>query len=273
MVRSKLLRNAGRAGVWMTAVAIAGWLAGCGSDGTSKIIPGEPLPQLEGKLTGVVQAPFGVYAKADELPGHPFRPFSLPRLASARPAWSPLDLFGTPAFAYPGLHTEPVGIGVLVSLSEVNESDAADGVISTPLPIAQNARTNADGIYAIVNDAIDRIESCRLMVSIGNARNGDLSRAFIYAENTDVDPTSEAVVRAILNRLTQAPAVQLCDFSREGLKYITEKAIPVAYPAQGATVEEINNDAYRMVSRSCSVLDAIDAVTQTIPENRPDCVG
>ncbi|HYD50668.1 MAG TPA: hypothetical protein VEB21_20090 [Terriglobales bacterium] len=255
MVRGTLLKNAGRVGVCIASLALAGWLVGCGSDGESSITPGQSLPQLEGKLTGVVWAPCMDPEQQPENCGV---------YAFKQPPKTFWDHFSFVSAAYARLlNTAPVGAEVLVSLSEVDEGDAADGVISAPLPIVNNARTNADGVYSIIHDAIDRIESCRLMVSVGNARNGDLSRAFIYAENTDVDPLSEAVVRVILRRLTLSPPVQLCDFSREGLKFITEVARPAASTAVGNNVEEINDSAYAFVSNDCRVFDAVDAVTGT----------
>lgn len=269
MRRPKLLGIVAAGSGIFTSLALGVLLAGCGSDGTSEVIPGQPLPQLEGKVTGVVWAPCpngegdpacGRYAMQQMLPAPTFGNF----LASLLP-------LAQPVFAGGVIKAAPVGANILVSLSEVNEVDAADGVLEDLHPINQNNNTNAGGQFVIIDDAIDRIDSCRLMLSVGNAHFGDLSRAFIYRESSDVDAITEAVVRTVLNRLPLAPPVELCDFSREGLKLITDEAVKAGATARGTTVAEMNDDAYRHVVCDCDVQDAINAVTQTVPDGPRIC--
>ena len=252
-----------RWGGWVVAYALVGALAlgstGCGSDGATEVSPrgsclvepGEPipvgcLPELVGKITGIVFAPNGVYAAAD--------------------SWWQLP-FSIASRAYAFFNVEPVGIGVEVALSEVTNQDAADGKIDFPQPLVQFALTNADGIYEIESRVADEIDRCRLLLSVGSARGGDLSRSFVYANNVNIDPASEAVVRLVLRRINQTRR-ELCDFSPERLRLITREAEKAAIIAEGAHVEEVNDDAFTLVSRDCDVLRLIEAVTQ-IPYDPP----
>lgn len=256
MDRSGISRWSGRVAVALTSGALALAVAACGRDGSSEVIPrgeciveaGEPipvgcLPELVGKITGVVFAPEGRYAGRDLF------------------WWWP-DALSLASKAYALLfNVEPVGIGVEVALSEVTPLDAADGEIDSPIPVFQWAHTNADGVFEIVSREAEQIDRCRLILSVGNGRNGDLSRALVYANNVNIDPASEAVVRMVLARI-HSTNLQLCDFSAEGLRLITRQAEEAASIAEGANVEEINDDAFELVSRNCDVLETVEAVTQ-----------
>lgn len=256
MDRSGISRWSGRVAVALSSGALALALAACGSDGTAEVSPrgeciveaGEPipvgcLPELVGKITGVVFAPDGRYAGRD-------------------PYWWWPDVLTLASEAYALLfNVEPVGIGVEVGLSEVTPMDVSDGKIDSPIPVYQWAETDADGVFEILAREAEQIDRCRLILSVGNERNGDLSRALVYANNVNIDPASEAVVRMVLARI-HSTSLQLCDFSPEGLRLITEQAQEAASIAEGANVEEINDDAFELVSRNCDVLETFEAVTQ-----------
>lgn len=249
---------------WAVGIALGGALAigaaGCGSDGSSGIdlgcgpvedgapIPESCLPEQVAKITGIVFAPGGVYAD------------------SQKAGWfASLSLISKAFAGFSFL--EPVGIGVEVNLSEVTEQDAADGSIDSPMPIADFAHTNADGVYEILNRAGEQIERCRMLLSVGSAGTGDLSRALVHSNQVNIDAASEAVVRLVLRRIHQTD-LQLCDFSEEGLRAIVAAAETAASQATGSNVQAANDYAFERVSRSCAVLELIEAVTQ-VPFDPP----
>jgi len=267
---------------WAAGAALGAVLAlgsaGCGSDGTAEVSPrgaclveeGEPipvgcLPELVGKIAGVVFAPGGVFASAE----------SQSWFASLGIVSKAYALFS---------FLEPVGIGVEVALSEVTELDAADGSIDNLIPIVQFAHTDADGVYEIDSRAAEQIDRCRLIVSVGSKRTGDLTRSFVYANNVNIDPASEAVVRLLLKRIHQTD-LQLCDFPPEGLRLIVREAEKAASQVTGPTDPAEKEDpmafanamAFDRVSRDCDVLELIEAVTQVSFDppirrtNRGDC--
>lgn len=255
----------------MGAVLLAG-MAGCGSDGSSRVdlgcgpvpegqpIPESCLPQQIAKITGIVWAPGGIFASAES-------PSWFAKIASFSFVSKALARFS---------FLEPVGIGVEVALSEVTEVDVADGVIDNPMPIAQFAHTNADGVFEILNEAGEQVERCRMVLSVGSTRTGDLTRALVHSNNVNVDPASEAVVRIVLRRIHQTDT-QLCDFNEEGLRAIVREAEIAASQVSGSSVQEANDLAYQWVSRDCEVLELIEAVTQRSfnppirRTNRGDC--
>ncbi len=231
-------------------------LLGCGSNGSSEVGLPEPPGEVEGELTGVVYGPVAVVE---------------PPIA-AIPTWWPSLV----SAAYANIFNEiPFGIRQAhVTLSSVTEADAADGRIDFYDPVVQTVPTDADGRYKVVHDFVETLEVCesinqnrfvgRLLVSVSvgdpNLR-GD-TRAFVVSTQTDVDASSEAVVRLVLHRIfEQEPPVQLCDFSIEGLRNLVSIAQDAAYTAAGDTVGEINADAYRLVSENCRALQALDNAT------------
>lgn len=251
------------------AAATTFLLAACGSDGTSRIqIPDSP-PELKGELTGIVYGPRAVV----EAP-----------IAAGR--WWPSRL-GLISTAYANLFNEiPFGIrGAHVTLSSLTEVDAADGRIDSYDPVVQSVPTDADGRYRIVHHFVETLEVCesinsdrfvgRLLVSVAvgdpNLR-GD-TRAFVVSTQTDVDASTEAVVRLVLERIHEHyPPVQLCDFDIEGLRNLVRVAQDAAYTARGDTVGEINADAYRLARENCKVLRALDQATGVPVEPPLPCV-
>jgi hypothetical protein len=148
-----------------------------------------------------------------------------------------------------------------VALSQVNQGDAADGSIDSPLLINQND-TDGEGAYRIVDPIAAHVDTCRLMVSVGSGN--DMTRAFVTAKTTNIDASSEAVVRVILNRLTRAPAVNLCDFSLDAIVGISNAVDRAATLAFGDTVAAINDDAFTRActaAASAEVKQAVDNAT------------
>lgn len=239
------------------AVAVSASVVGCGSNGSSEVGLPEPPGEVRGELTGIVYGPVAVVE---------------PPIAAA-PAWWPSLV--SPAYA--NLFNEiPFGIrGAHITLSSLTEADAADGRIDFYDPVVQSVPTDADGRYKVVHDFVETLEACetinqnrfvgRLIVSasIENpAFGGERTRAFVVSTQTDIDASSEAVVRLVLERIyEQKPPVQLCDLSIEGLRDMVRFAQDAAYTAQGDTVAEINADAYQLASENCKVLQALDDAT------------
>lgn len=237
-------------------VAAALLVVACGNDGSSEVRIPEPPGEVRGELTGIVYGPAAVVE---------------PPLAAADKWWPSLV-----SAAYANLFNEiPFGIRQAhVTLSSLTQADAADGRIDFYDPVVQSVPTDADGRYRVIHDVVETLEVCesirdsrfvgRLLVSVSvgdpNLR-GD-TRALVVATQTDVDASSEAVVRLVLRRIHESePPVQLCDFSIEGLRNIVRAAQDAAYTAEGDTVGEINADAYRLASEHCRVLQAIDDAT------------
>lgn len=238
------------------AVALAMSVIACGSNGSSDIgFPDPDDPVIDG-LNGVVFVP----------------PAVLPENNPAEISWWPVDL-GLVSAAYANLFNE-VSVGIReahVSLVGVSQSDAVDGMIDMPDPIVQSVPTDADGRYQIIHNFIETFDVCesinedrfvgRLMVSVSIDRQGP-RRSFVSSRVTDIDASTEAVVRLVLRRIREdEPPVQLCDFSIEGLRNLTQAAHNAAFTAEGDTINEINADAFRLASEHCKVRQAIDDAT------------
>ncbi len=231
-------------------------LAGCGANGYSGFAV--PTPQTDvPRLAGVVLAPNG-------------------ELARAQPIWWPAAI-GLAARAYAQQGVLPVGPDEEVTLSLVDKLDAADGRIGNtpgdaPRLIAHGS-TNPDGTYEILDPSLANVDQCRLMVYVGSDANATLTRAFVFSNQTDIDYMTEAVVQVVLHRLTQAPSVELCDFTSTGLNAIYEAVKVAASAATGDTVFAINADAFALAEASCRVQQAVEQATNVPVNPSPVCVG
>jgi hypothetical protein len=247
-------------GVLLFAGALLLGGAGCGSDGDSSLRLGQSDPENLPVVTGRVFAPNGEFAAIDwwrDWPGA-------------------LQLVST---AYANLfRVEPVGIGTKVSLALVSERDAADGFIDDVVPLVphlpgrgcdeRGCETDAGGQYRIVHELAEAVDICRLMVSTGDDER--LMRAFVTSTNTDIDPSSEAVVRVVLQRIRRSPLVQLCCFTTEGLREASRIAIDATFAANGDTIPEITLDALFRLQDHEPFQSALD---EAIDRSNPNCVG
>ncbi len=195
-------------------------LAGCGSDGSSGIDvrPGD-TPQAN--ITGIVYGPGGAIAM--------------------HKAWWDVGLVSSAFALLPGV-TLPVGPGQPVSLSQVDIVDAGDGVIDHDQPLIPLTFTNFEGRYSIIAPEAEDVTSCRKMVSVGSGTA--LTRSFVYRKSpVDIDATSEAMVRVILDNVAQTRH-QLCNFSSDELIQIYDKVFVAASTARGDNVADLNQAAY-----------------------------
>lgn len=230
-------------------------VAGCGPTGTAAVTikttptpDGSQLPTPAAPLvTGVVSMPPGVLASTNSWwhGAGRFHPFAA--------------AYGT-TFSNPNVG--PIGAGANVALSRVDPLAAAHGVIRAFL--LGQADTDDNGRYAITQSgAVDIRDLCGLMVAVGG--QDQLTRAFVLSPapaDTNIDVVSETVVRVVLNRLTKAPPVQLCDnFSTAGLLDITEAVSSAVYAANGIDAFEINEAAFAKALANETVQATVDAVT------------
>jgi hypothetical protein len=235
-------------GALVVALLLLGTLS-CGNNGdVSVTVPNQPEPQI-GAIQGTVFAPNGQVAS-----NHPW----LQRL-------NPLDLLPA-AYAALNPNVIPVGPGVLVAFTRLSEVDAADGSIDSPVLIEQGL-TNRDGIYRILDHAADNVDVCRLMVAVGGGEL--LMRSFVTTTVADIDVASEATVRVVLNRLTQAPPAHLCDFSTEELIQLQNIVANATFTANGTDVSEINRDAYALARDNICVQDALQKATDNDFDGTP----
>jgi hypothetical protein len=87
-------------------------------------------------------------------------------------------------------------------------------------------------------------------------------RAFVFAASTDVDAVSETLVRVVLNRLTKAPTVQLCnDFTLSSLQNIYDAINLATRGVTGDSVTQINQNAFAVAMASGRVRQAVDDAT------------
>lgn len=224
------------------AGSVAGMLAillsfapGCGSEGSSEVTLVTDPPTVEEKITGIVSAPNGVLAMA-------------PR------GWqSPLGLpFVSMALALQGV--SPVAAGLPVSLSLLDSVDFADGRIDSPIPLFTAALTNAEGRYTIISRDAEDTSVCRKMLAAGGGDS--LTRALVFSHEIDVNATSEALVRVLLDYVGGSQA-QLCDFSVSELTDLLGLVRAATFPASGDTAAEINERAYQLAVTNRRVQEAL----------------
>lgn len=226
-------------------------LAGCGADGTSSVYipPDNPAPSV----SGTVYAPNGQFAAAER--------------------WREwLDALRLTPRAYAALSGElAVTTEENVALSKLDAVEAAHGHPELGQYLLANGRTDpADGTYVISADELANFQPCEIIVQVGSG--GTLTRAFILSCTTgatvscikaDIDAASETLVRLVMDRLTEAPSVQLSDFTRDGLQQMDGYARSAlnAQPVSGASVREINDNAYQLLANNKTMRSIMNDVT------------
>jgi len=235
-----------RGGIWAVAAGLAALtvLAGCGANGSSNAtIPGSGHNILPA-VSGTVWVP----------PGTDF---------AATAQWRKwLETVFVAPRAYAEIPGEArIQTETWVTLNWITESDAADGKIDSPRAVSDQDRygtdrTDQNGSYTILSADASDLDACRMYVSVGHSGKRSWTRAFVFDRTTDLDAVSEAVVRMVLKRLTEAPAVQLCDFTSEDLREIhTTSAQIIDYVQQNgddgvvaATIADTNDNVFNILS-------------------------
>lgn len=219
-------------------VAAAAALAGCGADGSSGVVISKP------SVDGTVYAPSGEFA--------------------ARPRswqWAQALTLVARADALQGM------AGVItpeeVSLSRLDPVAAAHGcppqIGCTQL--ITSTRTDSSGKYQISNDALADLDTGRLIVHVGSDALFTLTRAFVYSHSTDIDANSEALVRLVLHRLTQAPTVPLNTFTAEALQSLAMRAQILTQDLSGDSVADVNANVYNRLATSATMQKLMDDIT------------
>jgi len=226
-------------------------LAGCGADGTSSVYipPGNSAPSV----SGTVYAPNGQFTAAERWP-----------------QW--LDALRLTPRAYAALSGElAVTTEENVALSKLDAVEAAHGHPELgQYLLGQEPTDPADGTYLISAKDLANFQPCEIIVQVGSG--GALTRAFILScatgatvscVNADIDAVSETLVRLVMDRLTEAPPVQLSNFTRDGLQqmYNYAQQALLAQHVSGASVQEINDNAYQLLANNKTIHSIMDDVT------------
>jgi hypothetical protein len=165
----------------------------------------------------------------------------------------------------------PVATEQNVALSKLDADKAAHGHPEAGQVLLANGSTDpANGTYFISANELANFQSSEVIVQAGSGRA--LTRAFILScttgatvscVNADIDAVSEALVRLVMDRLTEAPPVLLSDFSRDGLQQMYDYARDALSnpPVSGASVSEINDNAYDRLANNKTIHSIMDEVT------------
>jgi hypothetical protein len=233
-------------GIWAAVVCCAALaLAGCGADGTSSlhIPPANPGPSV----SGTVYAPNGHFAAAERW-------------------WQWADVLRLMPPAFAALKGQlPVTSEENVSLSKLDPVEAAHGHPERGQYLLANGTTDpAHGTYLISSNGLADSQASEIIVQVGSGET--LTRAFVLPCTTsagycaDIDAVNEAVVRLVLNRLLQAPAVQLSDFTGDGLQKVCDYARQalLAKGMSGVSVRDCNDNAYELLANNKTIHNMMD---------------
>lgn len=237
---------------WMAigGALLAGLLSACGNDGTIAVNTSTPGEDTTAVVRGTVYAPNGVIAAAER-----------------KLHWLRVPALVGTAFAASNPNVRPVGGGAIVSLLQVSEIDAADGKIVSAVLRGQ-ALTNLDGEYEITGTEAGKVGQCGAMAAVGGGEL--LMRSFALTNVTDIDVCTETTVRVVLQRLTEAPPAQLCDFDTREIRILQTIVCDATFTAAGAGVSEINHAAYQMALDDPCVGDAVQKATGTDTDGTPE---
>lgn len=244
------MRRRGRMrGIWVLAICVAALtFAACGSNGTAGIALPQDQKDVQPAIHGTIYAPdingdgIGVYAAGPWL------------------RWA--ESLALIPRAYALQHVAPIDSDETVALVQLDSTEAEHGQTERAALLAQ-AHTMAGGQFEILHPLAKTPEEvCRLMLVVGSGE--EQTRAFVLSHSVNppgtsdaLDAVSEALVRIVLQRLTQPPAVEFCAFDASGLSNIYNAAWEAAYSVSGASVAEINDNAFAAVAASQKVHQAI----------------
>jgi hypothetical protein len=237
-------RYTARGSAWATVfLLLVALVAGCGgnADVSVKFPPTQP-PGPGSAVSGQVRLPRGQVASAQPSLLRRFAALALPQ-----------------AEAISG-NVIPVGSMVHVQLVRVAPEDIVDGVIVSSHLLAQ-ADTDGNGNYALsVPDGLseDDCAGGRLMVQVGQAQDGTLTRAFVFSLTVPVDIyyNSEAVVRLILGKV--AAGTPLCNYSANDVLNLLIAVEDAPGVAAGATVAAINGSALALAASDVGVQQTLN---------------
>jgi len=116
----------------------------------------------------------------------------------------------------------------------------SDGSIEGPLA---TALTNDQGEFFLTLPPDAGADSCRFIVSVGDAGAGTLTRAFVHStdEPVDIDFISETTVELILREV--ALGTDLCSFSSENIRGLADVIRNLPGDVSGASTAEVNQKA------------------------------
>ena len=154
-------------------------------------------------------------------------------------------------------NVEPVGAGVEVRLVRINDGDILDGQIRGGQLIAR-VKTGDDGRYNVRLPSGQSPDTCRFYVEVGSSADRTLTRAFVFAQATDISFQSEATVRLLLEQI-QAGATTLCDLSSADIKLVYDAVVNSQRQVFGDSAAAINSSAVAVAAGDPSVQAAIQA--------------
>lgn len=250
-----MIGTAPRIRIWAVLAACAGLtLSACGTSGDAGITESSQPPVLAAGVQGTVYGPSGQFAAAD------------------RQWWSWTErlLLVPRAYALLDDDLQPIQTTLDVSLSRLDPTKAVHGNAEDDWYVEtfllKTEPTGLNGTFKILDPSLSILDDhSHLMLAVGTP-GVTLTRAFVLQHSTvRIDAVSEAVVRVVLKRLTEAPVAQLDDFSIDDLTAISEAAHDAAATAIGSTVLDLNQSAYDLVVTNRKVQCALRAMQCPTP--------
>ena len=227
---------------WTVVVCLAALgLAGCGSDGTSSaVVAGPEMPSV----AGTVIAPDGEFARLT-------------------PPWQWADALTLVGRADALQGVAGVSTPQTVSLSRLDPVAAGHGCAPQRpcLQLITSTRTDSAGRFQISHGALGDLNADHLILHVGDEPL--LTRAFVFSRTADINASSEAVVRLVLLRLTQAPPVQLNVFTNDALQTLADLAdvLTAHLSATGSDVASFNEKVYDTLAVSGTMHKTMDELT------------
>ncbi len=234
-----------RSGIFLSLLLSAAMLAGCGGDSEVTVV--QPIPVT---VSGQVQLPPASLAQA---------PSWIRRIAEIVVARAEALMGIAPA---PNVEVDAVG---------ATDSDLISPEATGVLQPVGVTLTDADGVYSVPIGELS-LDGCngdaqRVVVL---ARAGGITRAFASRQTSvDINAASEAVVRLVAERITADPGLSICDLTNAEIDNIQGAVSTATLDVSGATVDEINNNAFEAAAADEAVNAALDAAFGTTGSPTP----